>query len=198
MAHGLAQSENAIALRVAQRVGLDQVVNMAERMGIRSALNPVPGLVLGESEVTVLEMTGAYATFANQGIWNRPHAIRRILDGGDCQNYDNPETCREIYAFDQDQNAHHQAISPGVASTMTGMLRGAVTGGTGKGANIGMGAAGKTGTTNKGVDLWFIGLIPQRNLVTGVWLGNDNNSPTAGSSAQAASVWGTYMKSVLY
>jgi peptidoglycan glycosyltransferase len=60
-----------------------------------------------------------------------------------------------------------------------------------------MGAAGKTGTTNKGVDLWFIGLIPQRNLVTGVWLGNDNNSPTAGSSAQAANLWGTYMKSAL-
>ena len=197
MAHGLAQSENAIALRVAQRVGLDQVVNVAERMGIRSELNPVPGLVLGESEVTVLEMTGAYATFANQGIWNRPHAIRRILDGGDCQNYDKLETCREIYAFDQDQNAHRQAISPAIASTMTGMLQGAVSGGTGKGANIGLGAAGKTGTTNKGVDLWFIGLIPQRNLVTGVWLGNDNNSSTAGSSAQAASLWGTYMKSVL-
>lgn len=197
MAHGLAQSENAIALRVAERVGLDQVINIAERMGIRSVLNPVPGLVLGQSEVTPLEMTGAYATFANQGIWNRPHAIRRILDGGDCQNYEKPQTCREIYAFAKDNNAHQRAISEGVASKMTAMLRGAVSAGTGKAANIGYGAAGKTGTTNKGVDLWFIGLIPQRNLVTGVWLGNDNNAPTSGSSAQAASLWGTYMKSVL-
>ncbi len=197
MAHGLVQSENAIALRVAQQVGLDQVINTAERMGIRSPLTAAPGLVLGQSEVSVLEMTGAYATLANQGIWNRPHAIRRILDGGDCENYDKPETCREIYRFDQDRTAQQQAISTGVANTMLGMLRDAVATGTGKAANIGYGAAGKTGTTNRGVDLWFIGVIPQRNLVTGIWLGNDNNSPTRGSSAQAASIWGNYMKSSL-
>ncbi|MEB3309550.1 MAG: PBP1A family penicillin-binding protein [Snowella sp.] len=197
MAHSLAQSENAIALRIAQQVGLDQVINTAEKMGVRSPLTASPGLILGQSEVSVLEMTGAYATLANQGIWNRPHAIRRILDGGDCENYEKPETCREIYAFDRDRTAQHQAISAEVAHTMTGMLREAVATGTGRAANIGFGAAGKTGTTNRGVDLWFIGLIPQRNLVTGIWLGNDNNSPTRGSSAQAASLWGTYMKSAL-
>ncbi|MGH2413177.1 MAG: transglycosylase domain-containing protein, partial [Microcystaceae cyanobacterium] len=196
MYRGLAQSENAIALRVAQDVGLNEVVDMARRLGIKSELNPVPGLVLGQSEVSVLEMTGAYATFANNGIWNRPHAINRILDGGDCQDYKKPQTCREIYAFGKDGNATQQAISAGVADTMTSLLQGVVQNGTGRAANIGLGEAGKTGTTNDAVDLWFIGYIPRRELVTGIWLGNDNNSPTRGSSSQAAALWGKYMKDV--
>ncbi|UXE60646.1 MAG: PBP1A family penicillin-binding protein [Woronichinia naegeliana WA131] len=198
MTHGLAQSENAVALRVAQRVGLDNIVNLAERLGIRSTLNASPGLVLGQSETTVLEMTGAYGAIANQGRWNKPHAIRRILDGGDCQNYDQPQTCRLIYEFNPDQDGQRQVIPQNIANTMAGMLRNAVTSGTGRSANTVAGAAGKTGTTNKGVDLWFIGFVPQMNRVTGIWLGNDDNTPTRSSSVQAASLWGTYMKSLLY
>ena len=69
--------------------------------------------------------------------------------------------------------------------------------GTGRAASIGMGEeAGKTGTTDKNVDLWFIGFIPSRQLVTGIWLGNDNNSPTLGSSGQAAQLWGNYMRQI--
>jgi 1A family penicillin-binding protein len=193
---GIAQSENAVALRVAQDVGLDRVVSMAQRLGIQSPLNPVPGLVLGQSEVTVLEMTGAYTAFANQGIWNRPHAIRRILDGSDCQDYQRPQTCREIYAFNKDRNARQRAVSGAVAHTMTSLLQGVIQSGTGQGARLGLGEAGKTGTTNKGVDLWFIGYLPSRQLVTGIWLGNDDNSPTHGSSSQAAALWGKYMGEV--
>jgi penicillin-binding protein 1A len=77
------------------------------------------------------------------------------------------------------------------------MLRGVVTGGTGRAAAIGQGEVGKTGTTNDGVDLWFIGYIPAREIVTGVWLGNDDNKATSGSSAQAAKVWGTFMGQVI-
>ena len=60
-----------------------------------------------------------------------------------------------------------------------------------------MGEAGKTGTTNDNVDLWFIGYVPSRSLVTGVWLGNDNNAPTGGNSGQAAQLWGSYMKQIV-
>ena len=193
----LAQSENAVSLRVAQEAGLERVVGMARRLGIQSKLDSVPGVVLGQNEVNVLEMTGAYATFANRGIWNRPHAIKRILDGGDCRDANNPKTCREIYSFDTDNNAHRRAISASVANTMTQLMRGVVQDGTGRAATLGLGEAGKTGTTNNAVDLWFIGYIPSRELVTGIWLGNDNNSPTKGSSGQAAALWGSYMKQAI-
>lgn len=196
MYHGLAQSENAVALRVAKDVGLNRVTAMAQRLGIKSDLNPVPGLILGQSEVNVLEITGAYGAFAHQGNWNRPHAITRILDGSDCEDDRKIQTCREIYAFAKDKNAHYQAISPATAQTMTRMLQGVVQQGTGRAASIGYGEGGKTGTTDRAVDLWFIGFIPQKHLVTGIWLGNDDNSATNGSSGQAAALWGNYMGSV--
>jgi len=193
---GLVQSENSIALRVAQDVGLGSVVRTARKMGIASDLNPVPGLVLGQSEVTLLEMTGAFAVLANQGVYEKPHAIRRIWDSSDCENYNDWRTCRLIYDYEQMYNPQ-QVVEPGVARTMTQMLQGVVSGGTGTSASLGVGEAGKTGTTNDGVDLWFIGYVPQQSIVSGVWLGNDDNSPTYGSSAQAASVWQDYMEEVI-
>ncbi len=196
MFQALAQSENSPSLRIAKDVGLNKVVEMAEKLGVKSPLNPVPGLILGQSETTVLEMTGAYATFANRGIWNRPHGINIIRDGGDCTDYKKRETCRIIYKFAEDKNSSKKAISEFVANTMTSLLQGVVTSGTGKAASLGLGEAGKTGTTNLYVDLWFIGYIPNQNLVTGIWLGNDDNSPTSGSSGQAAALWGKYMKQV--
>lgn len=194
---GIALSENAIALRVAQDVGLDNVVRMARKLGVQSPLNPVPGLVLGQSETTVLEMTGAFGAIANNGVWNRPHLISRILDSSDCRDRQNLKTCRVMYSFDQSSEANVQAVRPEVAQVVTSMLRGVVQRGTGRSASIGLGQeAGKTGTTNNNVDLWFIGFIPSRQRVTGVWLGNDNNSPTSGSSAQAARLWASYMRQV--
>ncbi|MDJ0659564.1 MAG: PBP1A family penicillin-binding protein [Crocosphaera sp.] len=189
---GMAQSENTIALQVARETGLNRVVDVAQRLGIQSQLQAAPGLVLGQSEVTVLEMTGAYAAMANNGVWNRPHAIRRILDGGDCTNNDDWRTCREIYNVQTDNSARQQALSPQVAQTMTSLLRGVVRSGTGRAASLGLGEAGKTGTTDRAVDLWFIGYIPRHHLATGIWLGNDDNSATKGSSGQAATLWGNY------
>ncbi len=197
MATGLALSENAIALRIAQDVGLGKIVQMATRLGVTSPLNPVPGLVLGQSEVNVLEMTGAFGAISNNGKWNRAHLISRILDSSDCPNRDDLKTCRVIYSFDQSSNANVQVLSPQVADTMTTMLRGVVERGTGRSAALGLGEAGKTGTTDNNVDLWFIGFVPSQQIVTGVWLGNDNNSPTSGSSSQAARLWSSYMRKVV-
>ena len=194
MYRALAQSENAVALRVAKDVGLNRVVQMANTMGIESPLEAVPGLVLGQSEVSVLEITGAYATLANNGVWYRPHGIQRILDGSDCSDTEDIQTCREIYNFETQEHNYRQAIKKQVAKRMTKMLRQVVDQGTGRAAKLGEGEAGKTGTTDKAVDLWFIGYVPKEDLVTGIWLGNDDNSPTRGSSSQAARLWGKYMR----
>lgn len=77
------------------------------------------------------------------------------------------------------------------------MLQKVITSGTGGAARLGYDEAGKTGTTNKGVDLWFIGYLPKNNLITGIWLGNDDNKPTHSSSKQAAILWGKFMKKTL-
>src|SRR4028118_878859 len=141
-------------------------------------------------------MSGAFATLANNGVFNRAHAIKRILDSSDCKDIKNLETCRVIYSDKQDTGMNRQVLQPGVAQTMTTMLRGVVQAGTGRGASIGLGEAGKTGTTNDNKDLWFVGYIPSQQLVTGVWLGNDDNSATGGGSANAAQLWGEYMRQV--
>ncbi|PSB19781.1 penicillin-binding protein [filamentous cyanobacterium CCP2] len=194
---GMALSENVVALRIAQQAGLDNVVRMAQRMGIRSDLAPVPGLVLGQSEVNLLEVTGAYGVLANQGVRNRPHTISRILDSSDCEDVNNPDTCRVIYEFGQSSESNLQVLDPQVANTITSMLQGVIRSGTGGSAALGYGEAGKTGTTNDSVDLWFVGYIPSQALVTGVWLGNDDNTPTSGSSANAAQLWRSYMGQIL-
>ena len=196
VATGLALSENPIALRLSRDVGLDKVVEVAQRLGVNSKLEAVPGLVLGQSVTNVLEMTGGFAAIDNQGLWNRPHAISRILDSSDCPD-NNPRNCRVIYSFDQDREANKRVLKTNVANTMNNLLQQVVTRGTGRGAAIGLPSAGKTGTTDKNVDLWFIGFVPGRQMTTGIWLGNDNNSPTRGSSAQAAQLWGKYMRRVL-
>ena len=198
MYDGFALSENVVALRIAREVGLDNIVSLAQTMGIESELNPVPGLVLGQSEVTPLEMTGAVSAIANNGLWNRPHGIQRILDSSDCEDNRDRSTCRVIFDFTTDSvDREQEVLSASTARTMTSFMRGTVNSGTGRSAYLGLGEAGKTGTTNDNVDLWFIGFVPSANLVTGIWLGNDNNDPTSGSSSQAAELWSNYMGQVV-
>lgn len=198
MFRGFAQSENAVALRVAQKAGLDAVARMARELGIKSDLNQVPGMVLGQSEATVLEMTGAYGSFANGGQKVRPHAITRVLDSGQCNNPNDRQTCRVVFDVAQTPNRQSTVLDPTIAGTMTQMLQAGVTGGTGRAAFLpNFKVGGKTGTTNNGVDLWFIGFVPSRQMVTGIWLGNDDNAPTRGSSGNAAALWGDYMKQAL-
>ncbi|WP_205370989.1 PBP1A family penicillin-binding protein [Thermoleptolyngbya sp. PKUAC-SCTB121] len=194
---GMALSENVIALRVGREAGLNNIVETARRMGITSPLNPVPGLVLGQSEVTLLELTGAYAVLANQGVRNRPHAVQRILDSSDCADPNDVQSCRVIYDASKTPQANTAVLPADIARTMTDLLQGVVSNGTGRAAYLGLGEAGKTGTNNDNRDLWFVGYVPSRQIATGIWFGNDDNSPTGGSSSQAAQLWGDYMGRII-
>jgi membrane peptidoglycan carboxypeptidase len=149
---------------------------------------------LGQSVVNMLEITGAYGAVANRGIWHKPRTIKRVYDTSNC-NLNQLRTCRLMYDYTKDAPSQ-RVLKVGMTDTLTAMMRGVITNGTGKNAAIGLGEVGKTGTTDDNVDLWFIGFIPDRKVVTGVWLGNDDNTPTKGSSAQAAQLWGNYMGSV--
>ncbi len=192
---GFTLSENVIALRVGRDIGLPKVLSTAQKMGVKSNLDEVPAVILGQSVVNMLEMTGAYGTVANAGIWHKPHLIKRVYDTSNC-NLKQLKTCRVMYDRAKDTQTSRRVLQTGVTETLTTMMRSVVTNGTGKNAAIGLGEAGKTGTTDDNVDLWFIGFIPGKQVVTSVWLGNDDNSPTKGSSAQAAQLWGNYMGSV--
>lgn len=192
----MARSDNVVALRIAESVGLDAVIRMAQRLGIDSELRLSPGLILGESEVTPIALTGAFGAIANDGVWNPPHGIRRVLDSSDCTDPNDANSCRVIYEFGQTGDTQRQVLNPQVAGQLTGLLQGVVQSGTGRDAFLGLGEAGKTGTTNDNRDLWFVGYVPRSQLVTGIWLGNDDNTPTGGSSGQAAALWGRYMRAI--
>jgi penicillin-binding protein 1A len=172
-------SINIVAIRTLLDVGWKPVIDIATKMGIQSNLLPTYSLALGSSEVNLLEITSAYGTFANKGVHQQVYGISRILDRNGKVLYE-PEDLKSQRALNEETTA-----------IMTWMLQGVVNGGTGTPAQIGRPVAGKTGTSDKARDLWFIGYIPQ--LVTGVWLGNDDNRPTHGTSAIAADTWRKYM-----
>ena len=171
----LTSSINIVAVKLLVDVGFDPVIALAHRMGIDSELLPAYSLALGSSEVNLLELTSAYGTFAAEGKHVAPHGITKITNAqGDI-----------IYEFDEKPK---QAVDPDTASIMTWMMEGVVNGGTGGNAAIpGRQVAGKTGTSEKNRDLRFIGYTPQ--LVAGVWMGNDDSTPTGGASRTAALAW---------
>ncbi|WP_083887189.1 transglycosylase domain-containing protein [Nodosilinea nodulosa] len=174
----LRNSVNIIAVKLLVDVGFDPVIELAKRMGIESPLLPAYSLALGTSEVNLLELTSAYGTLDNKGVHRPAHGIRRVLDSNGEVIYENP-------------NESVQAIDADSAAIMTWMLRGVVEGGTGGNAYLGRPVAGKTGTSEEYRDLWFVGYIPQ--LVAGVWMGNDDNTPTHGASSTAAAIWHDFM-----
>ncbi|MEL6353610.1 MAG: PBP1A family penicillin-binding protein [Cyanobacteria bacterium J06627_28] len=175
----LSSSINIVAVKLLVDVGFDPVIALAHRMGIKSDLLPAYSLALGSSEVNLLELTSAYGAFAAEGQHVAPHGISKITNGqGDV-----------IYEFDEKPK---QAMDPDTASIMTWMMEGVVNGGSGGNAAIpGRQVAGKTGTSEKNRDLWFVGFTPQ--LVAGVWMGNDDSSPTGGASRTAALAWYKFM-----
>ncbi|WP_448525508.1 transglycosylase domain-containing protein [Parathermosynechococcus lividus] len=195
LATALALSENPIALRLAQQVGLQPTIQLAQRMGLSTPLQAVPGLVLGQSETTLLEMSGAFAVLANAGKRIPPHTILEVRDGSDCTTPTDWQTCRVIYQAKTE--APQPVLEMAIANQMTDLLTAVVSRGTGRAAALSWPVAGKTGTTNDGRDLWFIGYVPAADVLTGIWLGNDDNSPTQGSSGLAAALWGDYMGQVL-
>ena len=180
-----ALSDNTVALRLAQRIGVDQVVRQARALGITTPLSPVPGLALGQSEVRLIELTSAYAAVENGGLWYPPTTIRRLVDAETCAS----ETTDRCRSRSTPVSTPRQAIRPDTALKMQRMLRTVVRKGTGQAAALGGQEGGKTGTTNEGRDLLFIGYEPANHWVLGIWLGNDDNSPTTGSSAIAAGLW---------
>jgi penicillin-binding protein 1A len=180
MRTAITKSVNIVAVRILLKVGFDPIIQLAHKMGIKSELKPTYSLALGSSEVNLLEITSAYGSFATQGIHNEVHGITRVL------NRQGEELWKANFTPER-------ALDEDSAKIMTWMLRNVVENGTGGPAQLGDRAvAGKTGTTDEARDLWFIGFIPQ--LVTGVWLGNDNNNPTYGSSASAAYTWNQFME----
>ena len=190
LSQAFASSSNTAALRLGRRYGLDAVVKKARDLGITTPLAAVPGLVLGQSETKLIEMTAAYAAIANNGIWQQPTTIRRLTDAEPCAN--SGKACRQP---SQTRSNNRRVVSVKQAQLMQALLRGVVQWGTGNAASLGGAEGGKTGTTNDGRDLLFIGFEPSRHWVMGIWLGNDNSTPTAASSALAAQLWADIIRS---
>lgn len=183
MQDALTRSINIIAVKVLIDVGFEPTIKLAHAMGIKSELKPTYSLALGSNEVNLLELTSAYGSFATQGLHAEPHGISRILN-------------RQGQVIWSDKLQTKRALDADSAAIMTWMLRNVVTDGTGGAAQLDdRPVAGKTGTSDEARDLWFIGYIPQ--LVAGVWLGNDNNRPTSGSSSSAAYTWHEFMEKAI-
>ena len=180
--NALISSINTVALQTSLDVGWNPIIKLAHNMGIESEMQPTYSLALGSWEVNLLELTNAYATLANKGVYEKAHGIRRIRD----------RHGEIIYEADFPSA---RAIASDTTAIMTWMLQGVVRSGTGIPAQIGRPSAGKTGTSDEARDLWYIGYIPQ--VTTGVWLGNDDNKPTKGTSGVAAEIWRKFMLEVV-
>jgi membrane peptidoglycan carboxypeptidase len=129
-----ARSSNTAALRQAQRVGLDAVVQQARDLGITSPLAAVPGLALGQSEVTLLELTAAYAAVANGGTWYAPSTIRQVVDGETCQE-DDRARCRKSTGPSATTAPGRRVMQQATAKSMQELLRSVVRAGTGQAAS---------------------------------------------------------------
>jgi len=179
-----ASSSNTAALRLARLFGLEAVVEKARVLGLQTPLEPVPGLVLGQAEVRLVDLTAAYAAVANGGIWHPPSTIRQLSDSSGGTG--SPAAAA---APQRSLRPGRRVLSTPTARKMQELLQAVVRNGTGRAARLGGQEGGKTGTTNGGRDLLFIGYEPSRHWVMGIWLGNDDNRPTGASSAVAAALW---------
>src|SRR6202795_4109822 len=183
LTQALAMSLNTVAVRLGLEVGAKNVVRTAHRLGISSKLDANASIALGTSEVSVIELVGAYAPFANGGLGVSPHVVTKIRtsDG------------KGLYARSAEQL--NQVIEPRHVAAMNTIMQETLISGTARKAEIpGWTAAGKTGTSQDFRDAWFIGYTA--NLVTGVWLRNDDNSPTrkATGGGLPVEVWTRFMK----
>ena len=181
-----ARSINTIAVQVDEKVGRDKVIETARRLGITSDLKPHPSLALGAFEVGVLELTAAYAAFVNGGYAVQPYGVIEIRDA---QN--------NVLFRRQNGGAYAHMIGGEALGDLNDLLRGVVETGTGRAARIGRPAAGKTGTTSDYRDAWFVGYTP--DLISAVWVGNDDNSPTKKVSGAGlpAQIWRGFMSDAL-
>lgn len=185
--NALALSLNTVAVKLTIEVGPQSVVQTAQRLGITSPLQADPTIALGTSEVTPLELVGAYATFANGGFGVVPYVITEVkaADGKQIFNRAAPDGPDRI-------------IDPGTDAMMNAMMHNVFVIGTAQRARMpGWPMAGKSGTTNDYKDAWFVGFTG--NLVAGVWLGNDDSTPTKGVSGGnlPTDIWHNFMKIAL-
>jgi penicillin-binding protein 1A len=182
----LVLSRNVVAVKLADRIGLDRVIEYAHRMGVTSPLQANLSLALGSSGVTVLDQATGYATLANEGVYDVPTPFRTVRD-----------SLGNIVLDDRFPQAN-EAVSAGTAYIVTSMMEDVINHGTGyPNAIIGRPAAGKTGTTSSFRDAWFVGFTP--DLVAAVWMGNDDYSPMNESYGGnlPARIWARFMKAAL-
>ncbi|MEM9061918.1 MAG: PBP1A family penicillin-binding protein [Pseudomonadota bacterium] len=175
----LAKSINTVAVQVSERTGRDKVRALAGEMGLKSEMAPGPAIALGTSEARLIEMTGVFATIANGGKRADPHGVTTIKLRGDDVPIDRGSTA-----------LGPQVISAETAGLLTNMMQSVVTGGTGGRAQLAdWEVAGKTGTTQRARDAWFIGFTA--DFVAGVWMGYDDNRPLTGVTGGGlpAEIW---------
>jgi penicillin-binding protein 1A len=160
------RSINTISAKIGAQVGFSTIADMARRFGITTPISTYPSMVLGSSDVRLIDMTRAFASIANKGVAVTPYGIRRVVtaDG------------RMLYQREGDED--RVLVAPWVAAEMTDLLQSAVLSGTGRAAQIGRPVAGKTGTTTSNKDGWFIGF--SSGLTAGVWMGRDDARPVGG------------------
>ena len=189
-------SINTVYAQLSLRVGPEKIVEVAHRMGITSALPPVPSVVLGTGAVSTLEMASAYSSFATNGVWAEPHVISRILD----------ENGEVLY---EHRLEHEQVIQPAIAAAVRRPLTVVPTAqGTAERANIGRPQGGKTGTHQEYRDAWYVGFVPQ--FTTAVWVGyerdqiplrnvtiNGNRYDRVFGGSVPAPIWAEFMNIVL-
>ena len=154
------RSINTVSAKIGSQVGFSTIADMARRFGISTPISTFPSMVLGTSDVRLIDMTRAFAAVSNKGVAVTPYGIRKVVtaDG------------RLLYQHDQSED--RVLVAPWVAAGMTDLLQSAVLTGTGSAAQIGRPVAGKTGTTSSNKDGWFIGF--SSGLTTGVWMGRDD------------------------
>jgi penicillin-binding protein 1A len=181
IAKALITSNNIVAVKVIHELGADAVVRMAEQMGIHTPMEPYLGLTLGGSGVKLMEITSAFGVLANQGVRVEPYAIDRIVD----------DSGHEIY---REHPVKTNVLNRTTVDTLVKMMQAVVTRGTGKAGSIGRPVAGKTGTSDDYRDAWFVAFTP--DVVTGVWVGNDNNTTMPGMTGGSlpATIWRSFMQ----
>jgi penicillin-binding protein 1A len=160
------RSINTISAKIVAQLGFATIADMARRFGISGKISTFPSMVLGTSDVRLVDMTRAFASVANHGVAVSPYAIRKVVtaDG------------RQLYVHEAAEE--RVLVAPWVAAEMTDLLQSAVLTGTGRAAQIGRPVAGKTGTTSSNKDGWFIGF--SSGITAGVWMGRDDARPVAG------------------
>jgi len=184
LTQALANSLNSVSVRLTLELGPAEVVRTAHRLGITSKLEANSSIALGTSEVSMLELVSAYAPFANGGFAVIPHVVERVRTA---------HLGKTLYV--RNKSAPGRVIDERYVAMMNAMLRETVASGTARRADLpGWPVAGKTGTSQDFRDAWFVGFTSQ--LVTGVWLGNDDNTPTKRITGGGlpVEVWSQFMR----